>query len=211
MEQRTRRPHVPRAPRRRRRVIFLFENDDDHTFWMKNTPLPLDMIFITKSLTVAGAVENTRCRLDGDPELRPAVALRAQGERRLRRAQRHRAGHARGARRRAVHTAPAGRSRPRRPSSALGAAGGLGLGRLGLGPWSTRAKRERGPRGRRSSPSSLVAVLLVTEMASGISLSSRHLFARLAPPAHLHARLDLGLHQAGLVGDQADLSRRFRT
>lgn len=40
-------------------MIFLFENDDDHTFWMKNTPLPLDMIFITKSLTVAGVVEST--------------------------------------------------------------------------------------------------------------------------------------------------------
>ena len=35
-------------------MIFLFENDDDHTFWMKNTPLPLDMIFITKDLVVAG-------------------------------------------------------------------------------------------------------------------------------------------------------------
>jgi uncharacterized protein len=39
-------------------MIFLFDNDDDHTFWMKNTPLPLDMIFITKDLVVAGMVEN---------------------------------------------------------------------------------------------------------------------------------------------------------
>ena len=40
-------------------MVFLFENDDDHTFWMKNTPLPLDMIFITRDLAVAGVVENT--------------------------------------------------------------------------------------------------------------------------------------------------------
>ena len=40
-------------------MIFLFDNDDDHTFWMKNTPLPLDMIFITSSLAVAGVVEST--------------------------------------------------------------------------------------------------------------------------------------------------------
>jgi uncharacterized protein len=39
-------------------MVFLFENDDNHTFWMKNTPLPLDMIFITKDLVVAGVVEN---------------------------------------------------------------------------------------------------------------------------------------------------------
>lgn len=39
-------------------MIFLFDEDDDHTFWMKNTPLPLDMIFITKDLAVAGIVEN---------------------------------------------------------------------------------------------------------------------------------------------------------
>jgi uncharacterized membrane protein (UPF0127 family) len=35
-------------------MIFLFDNDDNQTFWMKNTPLPLDMIFITKDLVVAG-------------------------------------------------------------------------------------------------------------------------------------------------------------
>lgn len=40
-------------------MIFLFDHDDDQTFWMKNTPLPLDMIFITKDLVVAGVVENT--------------------------------------------------------------------------------------------------------------------------------------------------------
>jgi uncharacterized protein len=39
-------------------MIFLFEHDDDHTFWMKNTPLPLDMIFVTTGLAVAGVVEN---------------------------------------------------------------------------------------------------------------------------------------------------------
>lgn len=39
-------------------MVFLFDSDDDHTFWMMNTPLPLDMIFITRDLVVAGVVEN---------------------------------------------------------------------------------------------------------------------------------------------------------
>jgi uncharacterized membrane protein (UPF0127 family) len=40
-------------------MVFLFDRDDDQAFWMKNTPLPLDMIFITKDLVVAGVVEST--------------------------------------------------------------------------------------------------------------------------------------------------------
>ena len=39
-------------------MVFVFDEDDDHTFWMKNTAIPLDMIFITRDLVVAGVVEN---------------------------------------------------------------------------------------------------------------------------------------------------------
>ena len=39
-------------------MLFLFEEDEIHGFWMKNTLIPLDMIFIRKDGTVAGVVEN---------------------------------------------------------------------------------------------------------------------------------------------------------
>ncbi|MEA2626029.1 MAG: uncharacterized protein QOD06_2074 [Candidatus Binatota bacterium] len=39
-------------------MLFLFDDDSDHGFWMKNTPLPLDMLFISKEGTVAGIVAN---------------------------------------------------------------------------------------------------------------------------------------------------------
>ncbi len=39
-------------------MLFLFEEDEIHSFWMKNTLIPLDMIFIRNDGTVAGVVEN---------------------------------------------------------------------------------------------------------------------------------------------------------
>lgn len=43
-------------------MLFLFEADEIHSFWMKNTLIPLDMIFIRADLTVAGTVENAEPR-----------------------------------------------------------------------------------------------------------------------------------------------------
>jgi len=39
-------------------MLFVFDTDDVKTFWMKNTLIPLDMIFIDKSLKIVGIVEN---------------------------------------------------------------------------------------------------------------------------------------------------------
>ena len=39
-------------------MIFLFTGESDRTFWMKNTPLPLDMIFISKDGQIAGIHAN---------------------------------------------------------------------------------------------------------------------------------------------------------
>lgn len=39
-------------------MVFLFERQQRLSFWMKNTWIPLDMLFIDSSLTVAGIVEN---------------------------------------------------------------------------------------------------------------------------------------------------------
>jgi hypothetical protein len=43
-------------------MLFWFEDDEIHSFWMKNTLIPLDMIFIRADGTVAGVVENAEPR-----------------------------------------------------------------------------------------------------------------------------------------------------
>ena len=39
-------------------MIFIFEEEDVQSFWMKNTLIPLDMIFISSGMEVVGVVEN---------------------------------------------------------------------------------------------------------------------------------------------------------
>jgi uncharacterized protein len=41
-----------------RGMIFLFTTEEMHSFWMKNTPIPLDMIFISAEHKIVGIVEN---------------------------------------------------------------------------------------------------------------------------------------------------------
>ena len=42
-----------------RGMIFLFPAEAQQSFWMKNTPIPLDMIFINAERKIAGIVEQT--------------------------------------------------------------------------------------------------------------------------------------------------------
>jgi uncharacterized membrane protein (UPF0127 family) len=39
-------------------MLFVFPDSSEHAFWMKNTPLPLDMIFADEEGVVVGVVEN---------------------------------------------------------------------------------------------------------------------------------------------------------
>jgi uncharacterized membrane protein (UPF0127 family) len=45
-------------------MLFLMEEEQVHTFYMRNTLIPLDMIFIGRDLTIAGIVENAEPRTE---------------------------------------------------------------------------------------------------------------------------------------------------
>lgn len=41
-------------------MIFIFDNEDHHGFWMKNMSIPIDIIFIAQNKTVVEIVENAQ-------------------------------------------------------------------------------------------------------------------------------------------------------
>jgi uncharacterized membrane protein (UPF0127 family) len=45
-------------------MLFLMREERNHSFWMHNTLIPLDLIFIASDMTIAGIVENAEPRTD---------------------------------------------------------------------------------------------------------------------------------------------------
>jgi uncharacterized protein len=45
-------------------MIFLFPREEQLSFWMRNTLIPLDMIFVKADRTILGVVENAQPRTD---------------------------------------------------------------------------------------------------------------------------------------------------
>ena len=64
-------------------MLFLFERSEQLTFWMRNTHIPLDMIFIEPSWRVLGVVENAEPLTDTSRSVPGHLAIRARGQRRV--------------------------------------------------------------------------------------------------------------------------------
>ena len=45
-------------------MVFIFDKSDEHAFWMHNTLIPLDMIFLDEDRRVVGVVPNAAPRTD---------------------------------------------------------------------------------------------------------------------------------------------------
>ena len=46
-------------------MLFIFDKEKEHPFTMRNTYIPLDMIFITRSKKIAGIIKNTAPKTKG--------------------------------------------------------------------------------------------------------------------------------------------------
>ncbi len=53
-------------------MLFVFETEAIHTFWMKNTLIPLDMIWIKKDWTVVDIQTAQPCKTDSCPSSTPS-------------------------------------------------------------------------------------------------------------------------------------------
>jgi hypothetical protein len=60
-----------------RGMLFLFNEDDEHAFWMKNTLIPLDMVWIDKDQRVAAVKYHVPpCKVANCPSYPPGVPSR---------------------------------------------------------------------------------------------------------------------------------------
>lgn len=57
-------------------MLFIFPEDDLHGFWMKNTLIPLDLIWIDKENTIVDIQTAQPCQADPCPIFTPSGAAR---------------------------------------------------------------------------------------------------------------------------------------
>jgi uncharacterized protein len=53
-------------------MLFVFEGENYHSFWMKNTLIPLEMIFINENLEIVDIKHAVPCKIDPCANYRPA-------------------------------------------------------------------------------------------------------------------------------------------
>lgn len=57
-------------------MLFLFNEDEEHSFWMKNTLIPLDMVWIDKERRVTGVQYNVPpCKVQNCPSYSPGAGV----------------------------------------------------------------------------------------------------------------------------------------
>lgn len=52
-------------------MLFVFDTPDYYSFWMKNTYLPLEMIFINEQATITDIIQASPCQKDPCPSYKP--------------------------------------------------------------------------------------------------------------------------------------------
>ncbi len=57
-------------------MLFIFEQDGDYPFWMKNTKMPLDIIWMDKNYEVVSIKTTDPCISDSCPNIDPGVSAR---------------------------------------------------------------------------------------------------------------------------------------
>lgn len=57
-------------------MLFVFTNTDQHSFWMKNTFIPLDIVFINEDKRIVDILEALPCENDVCPVYKPKTGVR---------------------------------------------------------------------------------------------------------------------------------------